>query len=133
MAFALASIATLAERLVRRATVDGEFGLYARYWSGSIAIDIGDKRLAFLLDDGQIDVAHPGAASGPGHIGLAAPRDVWEKILAPVPQPFFNDIMPARAAGVVLTGEDETIWQYYPAVRRLVDLVREEWNNDGSH
>lgn len=133
MASTLASTPTLAERLIHRAAVDGEFRLSARYWSGSVAIDIGEETLAFLLDDGRIDVAHLGAASGSGHIGLAASREVWEKILAPVPPPFFNDIMPARGFGLALTGEDETVWQYYPAVRRLVDLLREEWNSNGPH
>ncbi len=133
MASTVAIIATLAERLIHRAAADGEFRLCSRYWSGSIAIDIGEDTLAFLLDDGRIGVANRAAASGPGHISLAAPMEVWEKILAPVPPPFFNDIMPARAFGLVLTGEDETVWQYYPAVRRLVDLLREEWNSNGPH
>ncbi len=133
MASSVVSSAALAERLIHRAAADGEFRLCARYWSGSLAIDIGDETLAFLLDNGRIAVAHRGAASGPGHIGLAAPRDAWEKILDPVPPPFFNDIMPARTFGLVLTGEDETVWQYYAAVRRLIDLLREEWNSNGPH
>ena len=131
MASATTGTAALADRLVRCAAVDGEFRLSARYWSGSLAIDIGDDTLSFALDQGGISVAAGAAAMGPGHIGLAAPREIWDKILAPVPPPFFNDIMPARALGLVLTGEDETVWQYYAAVRRLIDLLREEWNSNG--
>ena len=61
---------------------------------------------------------------GPGHLGFRGPEDVWRKILAAVPPPFHNDIVPARAFGLVQEGEAETFWQYYPAARRAVDLLR---------
>ena len=115
----------LADRLAARAAADGEFRLAARYWTGTLTIDLGGRTVAFALTDGEIEAIDV-AAVGEYHIGLAAPREVWEKVLAPVPPPFFNDIMPARAFGLRVIGDDETLWQYYPAVRRLIDLLREE-------
>ena len=34
--------------------------------------------------------------------------------------------MPARAFGLVVEGDEELFCQYYPAIRRLVDLLRGE-------
>jgi hypothetical protein len=121
----------LASRLATRCAADGEFRLSARYWTGSLDVDLDGPVLAFALQDGAISPAADAARSG-AHIALAAPREVWKKVLAPVPPPFFNDIMPARAFGLRVSGDDETLWQYYPAVRRLIDLLREEVTNAAS-
>jgi hypothetical protein len=43
-----------------------------------------------------------------------------------------NDIAPAAAFGLTVSGDTETYWQYYPAIQRLVQLLREEWNIDGA-
>lgn len=104
----------------------------ARYWTGSLTVDLDGASLAFVLTEGHIDAVPPGIANGVAHIGLAAPREVWDKVLAPVPPPFFNDIMPARAFGLRVSGDEETLWQYYPAVRRLIDLLREEYADAAS-
>lgn len=122
----------LANRLAERCAADGEFRLSARYWTGSLSIDLDGASLAFVLTEGHIDAVQPGASDGDHHIGLAAPREVWDKVLAPVPPPMFNDIMPARAFGLRVSGDEETLWQYYPAVRRLIDLLREEYANAAS-
>jgi hypothetical protein len=122
----------LAERLAARAARDGEFRLAARYWTGTLDIDLEVAVLAFALGDGAISSGGGGRGPGSAHIGLAAPREVWKKLLAPVPPPFFNDMMPARGFGLQVSGDDETLWQYYPAVRRLIDLLREELAGDVS-
>jgi hypothetical protein len=118
----------LATRLANRCAADGEFRLMARYWDGSLRLDLGGEVLSFTVSAGQLRPAPDPVSvpAGRGAIGLSAPTEVWEKILAPVPPPFFNDIMPAQGAGLVREGDPETYWQYYPAVRRLVDLLREE-------
>lgn len=117
----------LALALARRAWEDGEFRLAARYWEGSLRLDPLGELLEFAVSAEALTPAAAGA-EGARHIGIRAPREVWQALLAPVPPPFFNDIMPARAFGLTLEGEAETFWQYYPAVRRLVDLLREEVN-----
>ncbi|MGE5596852.1 MAG: hypothetical protein ACM3S1_12575 [Hyphomicrobiales bacterium] len=116
---------TAERRLAARAAADGEFRLAARYWDGSLVIDLDGRELAFTIADGRISAGRSGTAMG-RDFRLSAPRDVWEKVLAPVPPPFFNDILPASAFGLVIDAEPETVWQYYPAVRRFIDLLREE-------
>ena len=56
-----------------------------------------------------------------GALALRAPEELWAKLLAPVPPPMFNDIVPAAAFGFVVDGDPLTYWQYYPAVRRLIE------------
>lgn len=123
------STPALANRLALRCAADGEFRLAARYWTGSVTIDLAVELLAFSLDNGAIRAT---SAPAEATIGLSAPTDVWDKVLAPVPPPMFNDIMPARAFGLRVSGDEETLWQYYPAVRRLIDLLREEVANGAS-
>jgi hypothetical protein len=121
----------LAARLAARAARDGEFRLAARYWNGTLTLDLDGSTLRFAVADGAI-AASDESPPGPNDIGLAAPHEVWEKILAPIPPPFFHDISPARAFGLRVSGDEETYWQYYPAVRRLIDLLREEVANGAS-
>lgn len=117
---------SLAQRLAARCAADGEFRLAARYWDGSLSIDLDRERIDFMLRDGHLTLSGTPPVGAAGAITLRAPASVWDQVLAPVPQPFFNDIMPARAFGLELGGDTETFWQYYPAVRRLIDLLREE-------
>lgn len=115
-----------AASLAARAAGDGEFRLAARYWDGSLEVDLGNNVLRFAVNDGKLTPA-AGEAGGRA-IRLAAPLETWAKVLAPIPPPFFNDILPAAVGGMVIDAEAETLWQYYPAVRRFVDLLREEVN-----
>jgi hypothetical protein len=115
-----------ADRLAARCREDGEFRLCARFWDGSLTLVIGETRLQFAVDGGVIR-AGTGNGEATPQVTVEAPAEAWEKILAPVPPPFFNDIMPARAFGLSVKGDEETFWQYYPAIRRLVDILREEW------
>ena len=110
------------KRIAERCQADGEFRLAARYWDGSLVFDLSDKRLDFIIAGGRIAVADAKAPD----ISLSAPVDLWAKILAPVPRPHFNDIMPARAFGLRVEGNEEMFSQYYPAIRRMVDLMRED-------
>ncbi len=118
----LSTITLTSERIAERCRGDGEFRLTARYWDGSLTLNLGDSALSFEIRAGEI---HP-APAAPADITIRAPHDVWDRILAAVPPPRFNDIMPARAFGLVVDGDDEMFCQYYPAIRRLVDLIREE-------
>ena len=114
---------------------DGEFQLLARYWTGSLVLDDGTDAVELLLADGQPvgcrrAPAEPG--TGPGHIAVAAPSEVWNRMLAATPEPFLNDIVPAQALGLRVGGDPETFWQYYPAVRRVMELLRRGRHPDGA-
>ncbi len=116
--------APTSERLSQRYMDDGEFRLAARYWDGSLTLDLDGTRLEFSIVDGRT-AGGPDAEPEPS-ITVSGPEDVWSQILAEVPPPCYNDILPARMFGLRVGGNRETFWQYYPAIRRLVDLLRED-------
>lgn len=117
---------TLATDLAARCAADGEFRLLSRFWTGTLRFSAGPEVAEVVLVDGAVQP--PGAtrpvAGSSRDLTIAAPAEVWAKMLSPVPPPFFNDIMPARAFGLVVDGDAEAFWQYYPAVRRAVELLR---------
>ena len=75
---------------VENCAADGEFMLAARYWNGGLTLVIGDQEHTLPVSAGM-----PDASANPqdGVIKLKADAGVWEKILAPVPERFHNDIM----------------------------------------
>jgi hypothetical protein len=111
--------------LAPRCAGDGTFRLAARYWTGGVRFVIGDEEEVAVCVAGGDVVLPPHEAPAPT-ISLSGPRDVWEKILSPVPPPFFNDVVPALEHGLRLQCSPEEFWQYYPAVQRAVDLLRVE-------
>ena len=50
----------------------------------------------------------------------------WEHLLERVPRPLHQDLFAGITLGrFQLEGDRDAFYAYYPAVRRLVDLVRE--------
>jgi hypothetical protein len=120
-----------AMRLPHLCSSDGEFRLTARYWNGSIRIGIDGEAVTITVSDGL--AAEASATTGdapdePGHFGFDGPQDVWDRLLAEMPEPGFNDVAPAQYNGMRRTGHRETYWQYFPAARRIIDLLRDEVN-----
>ncbi len=111
-----------------RCAADNEFLLSARAWSGSVTLSAGAERVVVVLADGRPE---PGGAqapgTGPGHLVLEAPAATWTDLLSASPPPYRNDLLPAQAFGLVVQGDRETWWQYFPALRRLVELCRPAW------
>lgn len=107
---------------------DAEFGLLARYWTGSLQLRSGEETVWLRLSEGVPTAASGPVADGPAesrHLGVAAPTEVWSSLFEETPPPYLNDVMPAQAFGLSFEGEPETLWQYYPALRRLIELVRQ--------
>ena len=101
---------------------DGEFRMAARYWTGGLVLEIGDRRLALRLSDGEAQAGPP--AGEEGVLFLSAPESLWAKLLAPAPPPFFNDLGPALALGMQRRGDPELHAQYFGAVMRAIELLR---------
>jgi pimeloyl-ACP methyl ester carboxylesterase len=106
---------------------DGEFRLLARHWTGSLNLRAGDETLELVLTDGtptRGPVPEATSPGGVGHLGVSAPDEVWTQMLQETPPPYLNDVMPAQAFGLTFEGAQETLWQYYPALRRAIELLR---------
>ena len=57
-------------------------------------------------------------------IFIGAPEATWDEMLAPVPRPFHQDLLGAAIHHGVALPADQTIYAaYYPALRRLMQLL----------
>jgi hypothetical protein len=122
--------ATLVDRLGAAANGDPEFGIAARFWNAVLRFEMGDSGSFVLrIRDGRVagteqldDVAwHAGAST----IVIAAPAEEWGRLLSPLPPPFFQDLWAAtKHHGFDVSGDLEGFSQYYPALGRLIDVLR---------
>jgi hypothetical protein len=113
-------------RVMERANADGEFRIAARFWQAALRFDIGPESVRLTVEDGVIRAIAPGPSGADCEVGVSGTLPSWERLLAAVP--LWQDLLGAVLRGdFVLKAEDpEAFYAYYPAVRRLVDLVREE-------
>ncbi len=101
---------------------DRELARCARFWTGALHLGVGPQRFALHFELGRFAGAGPAETpAGPRDMELAA-----EKLLARVPRPFYQD--PFGAAlhhPVSLGGDPETLFAYYGALRRVIEILRE--------
>jgi hypothetical protein len=112
------------EAAARAANDDPEFRIAARFWSANLRLASGERSWLVRLRDGRIAevaAAPSGAAAG---AGIAAPAAVWREILAPTPRPFYQDLYGAALHHGLAFENPDALWPYYPALRRLVELLR---------
>ncbi len=104
---------------------DPEFALAARMWNGDVLFASGGEALRMTVRDGRVTEVVRAAAGASARIRIIATADAWEKMLRPVPPPFYHDLFGAVARhGVLLLGEPTDVFPYYPALRRLIELLR---------
>ena len=115
-----------------RANADGEFRLHARFWTGRLRIANGPQSTRIDLQEGAISVIEPWAASLADDLSISASAAEWEALLAPVPKPFYQDLYAATIHhGFAATGNRTHFCAYYPALRRLIELMRNVRNSGG--
>ena len=114
------------DRLVGALNADPELRLTARLWTTRIRYSLGDDAFVLDLRDGRVvDVVDAPTIFDDFAIDIAAPDDVWDKILSPVPPPFCQDLFPAQLHhGLRIAGDLESVFAYYGAVRRITELMR---------
>ena len=117
-------------RLAARANADGEFRLQARFWNASIRVDTGDGVVRIAIGDGRIAAVEPWGGRIASDLAISASTDAWAELLAPMPKPFYHDLAAAAVHhDVSFSGDVRHRCAYYPAVRRLVELMREVRND----
>lgn len=115
-----------------RANNDPEFTMAARYWNMTIRLDVGEAPYMIEIRDGRITgfvALDPEQAARLGHdVRVSAPADDWREFLRPVPRPFFQDLVAAaeREHFEFEAGDHFHFLAYYPAARRLFELMRAE-------
>ncbi len=131
------------EGLPTRAAADHEWTTAARYWTGTITVAVGAEVATLTVADGTVTTATwvpvgevaggeaPAPPEGPTDVVFHVPPAAWPSMLEAVPRPFFQDWMAARRHGLRVGGSVEAFYQYYPALRRLLELLRDAENGAG--
>lgn len=117
------------EGIAELAGADGELRIAARMWNAVLRFDAGERALLFRFEGGRLaSVTATGAsdAAAQGYtVRVSAPEEGWRELLAPVPRPFYQDLYGAMSRhGFIADGDFESFFAYYPAVRRIIELLR---------
>ena len=116
------------EHWAARCASDGEFVQSARFWSGTLALKMGTHERWLHVDNGapvtELKKIEPASAD----ITYEGDESVWSEMLKPVPRRFYSDPMfnVSLGKGLTLKGDALMHAQYYPAIARAIELLREE-------
>lgn len=114
------------DRVKARANNDGEFRIHARMWNSTIRLNHGDAKTRIDVADGTISQIDAWPGGGPSDLSISASAEDWDALLARTPKPFYQDLYPASIHhGFEINGDHENYCAYYPAVRRLIEILRE--------
>ena len=118
-----------AAELVETCKSDGEFLLATRHMFGSITFTIGDRSISININNGEptLDSVTAPAGEELKTLSYAAPEEVWQPILKQRPERLMLDINFLMFAEAVQMVEGTLVnhSQYYSAVARLVEILRE--------
>lgn len=104
---------------------DPEFSMHARHWTGVIRIGIGRRAVRMSIVSGQMTEVQPWLGRFASNLSIDAASSEWRALLEPIPRPFFQDLHAASIHhGFSVSGDLQSYCAYYPAVRRLVELMR---------
>ncbi|HLY38719.1 MAG TPA: hypothetical protein VKU61_11835 [Candidatus Binatia bacterium] len=114
------------QHVIEQANRDGEFRIAARLWNATLRLDVGERSVELAVSDGAIVSAAPCGRTNRCVASVSGAAEEWDELLARVPRPLHQDLFGGITLGrFQLEGDVEAFYAYYPAVRRLVDLVRE--------
>ena len=113
-------------RLPARVNADPEFRLAARYWSATLSFESPSRALRVEIADGRVATCRESAAGQPATITVVASNDGWAQFLAPVPRPFYQDLLGGcvQHHGFTVAGDMLTLSAYYQATQRLFAVMR---------
>ncbi len=105
---------------------DPEFRYTTRHWTANVRLSVGDRHHAIRFQDGALAALEPCDADSPSDVFLAGPEDEWRELLRAEPRPFYQDPFFASVHhGIEINGDQLAYAAYYPALRRLVEVLRE--------
>lgn len=114
-----------------RCRADGEFRLAARYWCGGLVLEMGERTLALTATDGVVAAGRPTTGE---ILTYRADAAVWERMLAPLPERFHNDLAANMTLGLGVSRDGDRVAhaQYYGAAMRALELLRAPELGSGS-
>lgn len=112
-----------------RANDDEEFRMHARFWNSTIRLGIGHEKHKVSIEAGEVVAIQPWGRSVAGDLSIQAPTADWDALLEAVPKPFYQDLYAASLHhGFDVLGDIKNFCAYYPAIRRLIEVMREVRN-----
>ncbi len=119
------------DRLQTSLNDDPEFRLSARSWDARLRYRMGAHSFIVVVRDGEVsEIVEPAGFFDESNIEIAADDEVWQKILAVIPPPRFQDLFPAQLHhGLRMQGDIESLFAYYAAVRRMTEVMRAVHND----
>ena len=115
--------------LADRANGDGEFKQLARFWNAVLKIRLGTASYRVDIKSGVIAAAVPWFGAIASDLAIEADDAEWDSLLERMPRPFYHDLHAATVHhGFAVSGNTLNYCAYYPALRRLIELMREVRN-----
>ena len=112
--------------VVRRLDGDGEFRVAARLWTATVRLDVGAESRALRIEDGRVRSIETTTKDSPCDVFVSAPAEAWDRMLRPTPAPFYQDLFSASVHhGVSINPDYLDFAAYYPALRRMLEVLRE--------
>src|ERR1700754_2007576 len=123
------------QRITDTFNADAEFRLSARFWDGTLEFGVGDQVYLIEMSDGQVagveisdalTFTEKDAEAGSRRVRISGPHADWAEMVKTPAPPFYLDYYSASAHhDFTLGGDPESLWAYYPAIRRTTDLFRQ--------
>ena len=113
-------------RLAERVNADPEFALAARFWDATLRLDVGSESRRLRFASGALREVAACERGADCDLHVSAPTEAWERLLEAVPRPFYQDLFGAQLHhDVELSADPLDFAPYYPALRRLLEILRE--------
>ncbi|MGE0822269.1 MAG: hypothetical protein AB7G75_05280 [Candidatus Binatia bacterium] len=108
---------------------DPEFRIAARFWNVNLRLEMGERSVLICIEHGHMTkvIANdpPFSLLSPANLVVSASTTEWQKFFAPIPKPFYVDLWGATTHhGFTVAGDMDSFYAYYPALRRLFDIMR---------
>ena len=121
-------------RLQEALNNDPESQQASQFWNTNRKLDMGNSALLFRIQTGQVKEIERGYQDFDplvrSDMQIHAPAGELDKFHERVPKPFYLDLWGATVHhGFKVGGDLETVYAYYPAIRRFFDVMREVTHN----
>ncbi len=105
---------------------DAEFRHTARYWDATLSLETPTQALYIEIVAGQVKHCREGRPGEAVTVTVSASEDGWRQFLAPMPRPFYQDLLGGcvQHHGFTVEGDILTLSAYYQASQRLFAIMR---------
>lgn len=110
---------------------DPEFMLVGLDMKLNLVFGVGGDRQIFKVREGEVKtILNIVPPADPLDVNIKGSDEFWRNLLLPLPPPGFQNLYAAiRAGNCKISGNDELYNAYFPAINRMIDVIRELRNN----